>query len=400
MDKSEYLKILAKNIKKKYDLKPPTMLKNGGYKMDIITARRETNTNPTEKQVEAENYKKGTLKWKGLTIKLENPRGSTRSGTDNSGKKWSIRMKYDYGYIGNTKSKADGDAVDVFIGDNLDSEIVFIIDQVLNGKFDEHKCVIGALNKEEASKIYLSNYEKGWKGLGKINPMTLEQFKLWVKKGNTGKALNGQKLFKMATINSKVPQKYIDMYNTFDDGHNMSHMNEVRQRAASLANKYLKDKAEITDIAATLHDVGLSVSRDNHEVTGADMVANDKELLESIGSEDLKLIVGAIRQHRASTGNPSNTIEKIISDADRNVDADRAIERAMGYGLEHFPHLTRDQQEARAIEHLLKKYSEGGSGNKTYFPETKQKMEKMIEDINNKKDLFKAATDILNRGDM
>jgi len=176
---------------------PRNIVKIAGLRSDIAKARRDTNTNPSEAQIKAENYKKGSFPWKGLTIKIENPKGSTRSGTSDDGKQWSIVMKYDYGYIGATKSKADGDAVDVFIGSHPESEIVFIIDQTFRGKFDEHKCVIGALTEDEARKTYLANYEKGWT-CGKINSMTVDQFKEWVKKGNTGKPVSDQKLFKVS----------------------------------------------------------------------------------------------------------------------------------------------------------------------------------------------------------
>lgn len=178
-------------------------MKLSGIKQDIINARKQTNRNPSEAQIKAENYKKGYFKWNGLTIKIENPKGSTRSGTSPEGKKWSTTMKHDYGYIGKTKSKADGDAVDIFMGDHPDSQIVHIVDQInKDGKFDEHKCILGAIDEKEARKTYLANYEKGWK-CGKITALTVEQFKEWIMKGKTGKPLKKQELFKVSMI--KMP---------------------------------------------------------------------------------------------------------------------------------------------------------------------------------------------------
>lgn len=178
-------------------VKTPSIVKLSEVKSDIQAARRNTDTSPSDAQIKAENYKKGKFRWNGLVIRLENPKGSIRSGTSDDGKEWSIKMKYDYGYIGSTKSKADGGAVDVFVGPHPDSKVVHVIDQMFKGKFDEHKCVIGAKDKEEAKKVYLANYEKGWK-CGPINSMTVDQFKEWVKKGNTGKPVSDQKLFKIA----------------------------------------------------------------------------------------------------------------------------------------------------------------------------------------------------------
>lgn len=187
-------------------IKESTIYTSVFYK-DIQQARKDTNTNPSEAQIKAENYKKGTFRWNGLVIKIENPKGSTRSGTSSDGKKWSIQMKYDYGYIAEAQKSKDNDAIDVFIGDHPESQVVYVIDQMFNGKFDEHKCVIGALDEEEARKTYLANYEKGWKGLGQIKALTVEQFKEWVKEGNTRKAINKQELFKVSFKYTK-PQHY------------------------------------------------------------------------------------------------------------------------------------------------------------------------------------------------
>ena len=175
-------------------MKTPTVV----LKNNIHKARKDTDTNPSKAQIDAENYKKGKFQWNGLTIRLENPKGSIRSGISDDGKEWSIKMKYDYGYIGgNTQKGKDGDAVDVFIGHHPDSNVVYVIDQMLGGKFDEHKCVIGAKSKEEAKKVYLANYEDGWK-CGPITAMTIDHFKEWVKKGNTGKPVSEMGLFKVS----------------------------------------------------------------------------------------------------------------------------------------------------------------------------------------------------------
>ena len=142
---------------------------------------RITVDKPTEAQKEAGNYRKGHVTWNGLRIAIENPRGSVRSGDG-----WRVVMKSHYGYIKSTEGR-DGDHVDVFLGPNPDSEIVFVVNQVdRNGKFDEHKCLIGWDNEDDAKAGYLANYSKGWK-CGPIVSMTLPQFKQWLENGNTRK---------------------------------------------------------------------------------------------------------------------------------------------------------------------------------------------------------------------
>ncbi|WP_428831475.1 LPD38 domain-containing protein [Aeromonas caviae] len=154
----------------------------------IEAARSEVAPEPTEAQKEAGNYKKGHLKLQGLDIAIENPKGSTRSGTDQDGRAWHSTMAHDYGYIKRTLG-ADGDHVDVFIGDKPDSETVYVVDQVdpKTGKFDEHKVMMGFSDEQAAREGYLGNYEAGWKGLGAIKAMPVESFKRWVKEGDTTK---------------------------------------------------------------------------------------------------------------------------------------------------------------------------------------------------------------------
>lgn len=154
----------------------------------IEAARAEIAPEPTEAQKEAGNYKKGHLTLQGLDIALENPKGSTRSGIDPDGKEWQSTMAHDYGYIKRTLG-ADGDHVDVFIGDKPDSETVYVVDQVdpKTGKFDEHKVMMGFSDEQAAREGYLGNYEAGWKGLGAIKAMPVESFKRWVKEGDTTK---------------------------------------------------------------------------------------------------------------------------------------------------------------------------------------------------------------------
>lgn len=138
---------------------------------------------PTDNQKQAGNYKKGDITLSGINFRIENPKGSTRSGKDKDGNKWSITMKHHYGDVKGSKG-ADDDPIDVFIGDTPDPEKVFIIDQVdLRGQFDEHKVMFGFDSMADAKKAYLANYEDGWAGLGDITAMPLEKFKKWVSGG-------------------------------------------------------------------------------------------------------------------------------------------------------------------------------------------------------------------------
>ena len=147
---------------------------------EIQAQREQTETNPTEAQKEAGNYRKGHIKVDGYDIVLENPKGTTRSGKDANGKEWSITMKYDYGYIRGTKG-TDGDHIDVYLSDNPTAGNVYVVDQVnqRTGDFDEHKVMYGFNSMEEAVQAYRDQYEDGWK-VGTVTEVSREEFKKWV----------------------------------------------------------------------------------------------------------------------------------------------------------------------------------------------------------------------------
>lgn len=140
----------------------------------------KVDTNPTEAQKEAGNYKKGHIKVDGLDITIEQPKGSIRRGTDANGKQWESEMHNTYGYIRGTES-VDGDHIDIFLSDNPTEGNVFVVDQInKDGSFDEHKVMYGFSDMESAKRAYLSNYEEGWQGLGSITEVKKEDFKKWI----------------------------------------------------------------------------------------------------------------------------------------------------------------------------------------------------------------------------
>ena len=146
----------------------------------IKQARQEVDTNPTDAQKEAGNYKKGHIQIDGYDVTIENPKGSVRSGKDADGNEWSVTMNNDYGYIRGTEG-VDGDHIDMFLSDHPGEGKVFVVDQVNeDGSFDEHKVMYGFNSIDEAREAYLANYSPGWKGLGAITEVSKEEFKKWI----------------------------------------------------------------------------------------------------------------------------------------------------------------------------------------------------------------------------
>lgn len=127
----------------------------------------------------------------GLPITIEHAKGSTRTGVGPDGKEWSRRMHADYGHIRRTEG-TDGDELDVYVGPDSKSDVVFVISQLKAPefkKFDEQKFMLGFPTAAEAKACYLKHYPNP-KILGGMTAMTLDDFKAKaMNKTNHGKKL-------------------------------------------------------------------------------------------------------------------------------------------------------------------------------------------------------------------
>ena len=160
-------------------------IENAPFADRLQNAIAETETEPTEAQKKAGNYKKGHLSFGGYDFTVETPKGVTRSGKDQQGKPWSVTMHDTYGYILG-KIGVDGDHIDMFINDAADLDNfngnVVVIDQVnpKTGEFDEHKVMYGYPDEAAAITAYAKNYSPGWKGLGKVTSVPKATFDKWL----------------------------------------------------------------------------------------------------------------------------------------------------------------------------------------------------------------------------
>lgn len=145
---------------------------------------REVTVRPAEQAIEERESRRaaevqGPQSLYGMSLKLENLKGSQRSGVSPQGEPWSQTLGTDYGYLEGTTG-VDGSPIDVLVV-GPETNQVYVIDQVdpATGEFDEHKVVSGVNSAQEAKQAYLSNYEKGWKGFGGIVAMSPAGFEIW-----------------------------------------------------------------------------------------------------------------------------------------------------------------------------------------------------------------------------
>lgn len=246
---------------------------------------------PSQAQIEAGNYKKGHIKVHGLDIAVENPRGSERRGTDPDGKEWAHTMSDHYGYIKRTTG-ADNENIDTYVGNNPESEQVFIVDQIdqKTGGFDEHKVMMGFNSKEDAIQAYSSNFDKGWK-VGAVRAMNKDEFKSWLKDGDTKKPA-GDTPVTSSTINSmrkggktekvytpsnreiEVRHKLVEADSLIASNHGNGSINEkYPQQLQPRDRTRPSSQAQVNEIATNLNPklLGESPSTAN----GAPIVSND-----------------------------------------------------------------------------------------------------------------------------
>ena len=151
----------------------------------VKEASADVNTEPTEAQREAGNYKKGHVQVGAFDITIEQPEGSIRRGTDANGKQWESKMHNTYGYFRGTEG-VDGDHIDVFLSNDMDGwngAQVFVVDQYNpDGTFDEHKVMLGFNDASDAKNNYLANYKKGWENGRRIDvsAVSLADFEKWI----------------------------------------------------------------------------------------------------------------------------------------------------------------------------------------------------------------------------
>jgi hypothetical protein len=153
--------------------------------MDQKANQTATSTNisnrPTENQIEPGNYKKGHIRVLGLDIAIENPRGSKRFWKNPDGKLNYNVLKHHYGYIKNTLGK-DGDHLDVYLGPDVESQNVYVINQInFKNSFDEHKILLFFNTLRDATEGYFDCYSGDWNNVMSVHRLSIDDFKLWLK---------------------------------------------------------------------------------------------------------------------------------------------------------------------------------------------------------------------------
>ena len=162
-------------------------------------------------------------------------------------------------------------------------------------------------------------------------------------------------------IKEFVEREIVPRYDAFDAGHDRNHVHTVISQAMDLARYYPEVDCCMLLVAASYHDLGLAFGREHHHTHSARIVREDERLRRWFTDEEIDTIADAAEDHRASSGHEPRTIYgRIVAEADRIIDSETIVRRALQYGLKHEPELDREGQYRRLMDHMREKYDYGG----------------------------------------
>jgi len=162
-------------------------------------------------------------------------------------------------------------------------------------------------------------------------------------------------------IRDFVEREIVPRYDAFDAGHNRDHVYTVMTQAMKLAEFYPDVDRCMLLIAAAYHDLGLAYGRDEHHIHSGRIVREDTRLQQWFTDDEINTIADAAEDHRASSVHEPRTIYgRIVAEADRIIDSETIVRRALQYGMKHEPGLDREGQYCRLMDHMREKYDYGG----------------------------------------
>ena len=145
----------------------------------------------------------------------------------------------------------------------------------------------------------------------------------------------------MALSNKEIPtdlREYIEInilpqYATFDKAHRLNHAEKVIEESMKLAQYYEVEPAMVYTIAA-YHDLGLCEGREFHHLISGNILAADEKLRKWFSEAQLQTMKEAVEDHRASNKQaPRSMYGKIVAEADRIINPEVSLRRAIQYGL-------------------------------------------------------------------
>jgi len=124
----------------------------------------------------------------GMTVNVEHPKGSTRTGIDGDGNPWKSEMKASYGFLPKATGM-DSEGLDAYVGDDETAPDVHIVHQNdADGNLEEDKAHLNFSSADAAKKSYLYHMGNKADRFRSITSMPVGTFKSMLTKAEPGSA--------------------------------------------------------------------------------------------------------------------------------------------------------------------------------------------------------------------
>lgn len=114
------------------------------------------------------------IEFQGIEIHIDRPKGFEQKFKDGNVRKYLT----DYGFFPGTKAR-DGEDLDVYVGDDKNASFAYVIKQMINGKEDEKKVMLGFPSESSAKEMFLAHFTKDMRNsvVGGIEKIPMQEFK-------------------------------------------------------------------------------------------------------------------------------------------------------------------------------------------------------------------------------
>ncbi len=157
-------------------------------------------------------------------------------------------------------------------------------------------------------------------------------------------------------IEKNIFPKYKKFYS-----HGLLHIHNVIKNMMILADYYNLDR-NMAYAIASFHDVGLSVSRANHEFESGKILYEDKKLQSIFTDDQMTIMKEAVEDHRGSKKErPRSIYGECVSDSDRDFNIELLAKRQLATSLKNYPSLTSfDEHFERCYQYICRRINSKG----------------------------------------
>lgn len=168
------------------------------------------------------------------------------------------------------------------------------------------------------------------------------------------------------TINEElktyITTKILPVYETFDKAHSINHIKDVVKDSFLIyADMEQNLNPNMIFTIACYHDIGMLIERKNHPTYSKKILLEDNNLKKFFSEEEISIMGEAVQDHTSVLKNePRSIYGKIIADADRSKDIEKAVYRALQYAIHYGNGKTKEEIIDESYNYILSKYGENG----------------------------------------